>query len=1635
MADPLSVTASIAGLVTMADLVFSRVFKYVHAVKGASGEIGALLSEVGALYGVLNNLRLVSGQLEDEAYFPNARMDHIKSCAQTLEKLQTILDKDDTSSGQMAKVQVIKRKLHWPFTSSQVKALLAELDRHKSTLSVALNADSMLGFVHSLSLQGVIRETVDEIRLELKQRHEADVRIALDVKRQKILDSFGSINPNKNQKMSLQLRQSGTGLWLLESPEYIKWAETDCSKLWLYGIPGAGKTVLAATVIEEALRTSNTSQAVAFFYCDFNDPATQKPHLILGSLVQQLAKQDEQSFQKVQTFCDRCNPEYRDNYDYDPIELRDLILGTTSSFDCAAVIVDGLDECGMNAALVTELLASLSLKSGTSNIKALLLSRDEAEIRDHLESYAQLAIGARRSDLKLYVGAEIETRMRKNRLRIRDQSLKDFIMEKLVNEADGMFRWVACQMDYLCELPNDSSRRKALGNLPPTLNATYERILRRVNASNKDIQILVSRALRWIIYEKDQRSCFKTAALCEAISINPGDTERDSDKISDKTEILRWCSSLVRQAADDDYLELAHFTVKEFLQGLGSEESGEFAEFRIGPGHGEEELAKTCLTYLNFQDFNKDIHATDTYRNRWLEDFPFREYAVRYWQLHVRKHMQDAEVFSLAKEFLDPSKRSTLISWAQDVAYLKMVDFGQPQEVYMKATSAIAEASALHYAAIASVPPEICTWLIGSGCDVNRGSPFGTPLQCAIMGFDVFRVFDCGISDTYPLPTTQQQNDVIRCLEEAGADLHRYFKTSIRIHSPLFLSLYYLNRPLAIVLLEHGFMLDEECFILLEKNLDGPDDIYGVIINHVGRKNLHETHMSRLLRLQIAADKDATSKVIANLDETTTDYGPSLRAAAQYGQIQVITEILKRGNVAVDAVDEHDGITALHFAAMKGHLDVAKCLVSYGAEVKNIDYKGRAAVHHAVQGGSSECLEFFLGGARYEIPKDKDDYSVWHLAALAYDKQQLEILARYLTPVPRLNGLRTKTGWSPLLCAASVGSVEGVEWLIDAGCDVMDVASDGSSALHLAVAARSEALDPIRTLLDNGCDVNSRRVNGETSLMISARFGKVDVMDLLISRGGDLEAVDSDGCNIVHHTCFQGSLEIIKRLRYTESDWVKKGTCSFGSQRWTGVSPLHLAAKNWEPGVLEYILDQGLVSDIDAVTDDSETALYIAASFSSAGNVSALLSRRANTNIAHKRGDLPVHIAAEIGDLAVISVFLQHHCDIDVKGQREFLAIRNASIERSNYGPKGTGSTALHYAAWFGYLNLLQIMLDKHPMALFELKATTHPIHLAALNGQSECEEFPQHPWYSRDDIQIPNDLRAANPLHLAAANGHVRTAKCLLEKGAHVDAIDGMSRSPLHHAAATNDTTMVELLLGFGANVLGPLQTFVAKGADLRSQDVFGRTALCYAADHGFLSVVRFIISRGYELALRRCQITDHSPASLILADGSWYELQYLLNLAPSPTIYTDTENNWLTACVRNIHMTSSLLKKFFRRLSEPIVARLLQRPDTRGGTPLYAACTLAHSDQQADLATTLLEAGADLEQEGGDHGTPLMGACATGRFTAVKFLVSRGAKLAYRDKEGGMVSAFEAAKRFPEILRWLLVERLMQGPRRILG
>lgn len=108
MADPLSVSASIAGLVTISDAAFRRTFKYVKAVKGAPKELSALTSAMGALTGILHNLSLVAFQLEGEPFDTTIQATHIHSCLHTVDKVTKILDQFDPVTGDHS-MKTIKR--------------------------------------------------------------------------------------------------------------------------------------------------------------------------------------------------------------------------------------------------------------------------------------------------------------------------------------------------------------------------------------------------------------------------------------------------------------------------------------------------------------------------------------------------------------------------------------------------------------------------------------------------------------------------------------------------------------------------------------------------------------------------------------------------------------------------------------------------------------------------------------------------------------------------------------------------------------------------------------------------------------------------------------------------------------------------------------------------------------------------------------------------------------------------------------------------------------------------------------------------------------------------------------------------------------------------------------------------------------------------------------------------------------------------------------------------------------------------------------------------------------------------------------------------------------------------------------
>lgn len=73
---------------------------------------------------------------------------------------------------------------------------------------------------------------------------------------------------------SVDLDIKEAGKWFLDSSKFQHWRNSRGSLLWVYGLPGSGKTVLSASVInylQSNLALKNVSRVVLHYYFDIQE--------------------------------------------------------------------------------------------------------------------------------------------------------------------------------------------------------------------------------------------------------------------------------------------------------------------------------------------------------------------------------------------------------------------------------------------------------------------------------------------------------------------------------------------------------------------------------------------------------------------------------------------------------------------------------------------------------------------------------------------------------------------------------------------------------------------------------------------------------------------------------------------------------------------------------------------------------------------------------------------------------------------------------------------------------------------------------------------------------------------------------------------------------------------------------------------------------------------------------------------------------------------------------------------------------------------------------------------------------------------------------------------------------------------
>ncbi|KAI1413171.1 ankyrin [Hypoxylon sp. FL1857] len=1113
MADPLSISASIAGLVTLADVVFLRLMKYVKSAKNAAKETEELAREINVLGGALNSLSRLARSFDDEpADTKKFRMHHIEACSDILTNIQKKLKRFDSDS--------LKRKVTWPFQSGQVKELLEDLARHKQSVDLALSANSMDLLLRSLAREENLQKATSEILASVEKTREITSRIRRDDDRQKVLKFFLRCNPQQNYEMSLKLRHPRTGLWLLQLPKLQIWLSTANEKLWFTGIPGAGKTVLAGTIIEAALARCNEHVAGAFFFCDYKDEDTHSPVNILSALAYQIAIQKEEAFLILEQCFGDLHPRHSLPRDPTVDGLERVIGQMIKLFDQVFIIVDGIDECGKHVVDILETLCFVS--DDSENVSIALLSRDEPDIRDRLEDdFFCERVAAHTEDITEYVTAEIEERIRVGRLRIDDLELKGEIMQGLIDGAAGMFRWVACQLDHLQECVSDKDCREALKKLPPDLNETYLRILKRIPQNRTRLVQLV---LHFVAFAFPKLSIEQ---LRELLSVPEDGGFLEPSGLVRESSIRRLCSSLIRKSNDEECFEFAHFSVQEFLQNE-SLLKDQFEQFLISKSRCNRLMATHCLRYLQLENFDRHPVATkdeQKYREIRAVNYPLYSYAAENWLRFASREWADEGIVELAKELFSPRKTAKFTSWSIELvvswkyAY-KTTRVFQTDETMSTLVYQLAheDFTPLHMACLLWLP-ELCFQLLGEDVDVNHASPFGTLIQCAAGGVFLFSIIDIEANSTPRILASfesHQHNlvlglpdaakETLRLILNVGGNRLQNYSNFRQVKRPLTLAIivsgYIMSFSVVALLIYEGFPLEEshteillgvinEWLMRMEGNVAESD--FELLVNAlnsvINRSPLHRELCSRVWKLAVEQKWSFT------LDPCFVDPSVSL---SQDMQRQYMIDAVERGNVVMfERIRRSSRLSPADIVDSTGnrllHLAVANCweqddpwavietLLKTGCSFSQPDSNGCLPIHCWPRGTFylEHCESFIKALIDCGVNIDAQDSNGENLLHLSiHDPNCLLAFLKHGSEASTALALRTidREGYTPFSMALENGLTKSASILFEKGGNDSRTWQSPISALLLAVGENSEEI--FRAMISAGETIT--QVEGET---------------------------------------------------------------------------------------------------------------------------------------------------------------------------------------------------------------------------------------------------------------------------------------------------------------------------------------------------------------------------------------------------------------------------------------------------------------------------------------------------------------------------------------------------------------------------
>ena len=398
----------------------------------------------------------------------------------------------------------------------------------------------------------------------------------------------------------------------------------------------------------------------------------------------------------------------------------------------------------------------------------------------------------------------------------------------------------------------------------------------------------------------------------------------------------------------------------------------------------------------------------------------------------------------------------------------------------------------------------------------------------------------------------------------------------------------------------------------------------------------------------------------------------------------------------------------------------------------------------------------------------------------------------------------------------------------------------------LVQAAANGNMNAIERSLSMGVDVNTATVlydpnRSITPLIAAVEHGQPQIIELLLSRGGDVMQPDSQGTTALYQAVVQGQLNTVILLLEHGANPNVGGLDQ---------NCLHHAAKMGDVEIARQLLEHGADPN-----DDQAPPLTIAAESGQTRVVQLLIKHEADVNAQDPQGNTALHYAAANGHLFTVQTLLRYGADpnrqntdgetpLDQAIQEVHPNITSALLEKG-------ARLDVFMAIGLGDLDRVRQIILADPSLIQAVKRNRTPLHEAARWGLTGITTLLLRSG-AQIDARTPSDT-GLTALHWAVVGNHPAVAELLLENGAdpNLTLQHDEARAPaLYFAAVNGYTAMAEKLLEYGADVNAHCDTPHADG-----------TPLFFAVTRGHIATAEMLLNFNADVNGR---FNDRSPTPL---------------------------------------------------------------------------------------------------------------------------------------------------------------------------